>query len=176
MKAQDVFLQAAQKLMKSYPGQADFWLIGSCSNSPYAKDIQQSVKDFPVAKVLGEMPRKELGKLYRNIDVVVCASLEETMSMTIIEGMMHGKVCITTNATGIADYIKDGENGFVCEAGDAEALCAKMAYILSHKEQCRKLGENARKTYEKFFSMRDFGKRLEQTLLETAQAYAKRHF
>ena len=89
---------------------------------------------------------------------------------------MHGKVCITTNATGIADYIKDGENGFVCEAGDAEALCEKMVYLLNHKEQCRRLGENARKTYEKFFSMGEFGKRLEQTLLETEQAYAKRHF
>lgn len=164
IKGQDVFLQAAQKLKNKYGERAAFWIVGFCGDTPYAEDIRQSASETRGVKLLGELTRVELKNVYKAVDVVVCASREETMSMAITEGMMYGKVCITTNKTGMATYIMDGKNGFVCNAESSEALCEKMDYVLLHNEQCRTIRANARKTYEQYFSMEPFSSRLENVL------------
>lgn len=99
----------------------------------------------------------------RVIDVVVCAS-EETLSLTIVEGMMNSKICITTDNTGIAEYIEDGVNGFICKAGNADSLAEKMKYIIDHFNELDEVRKNARKTYEKFFTLDILGENLEREL------------
>ena len=102
--------------------------------------------------------------LLPTIDVIVCASLEETMSMPIIEGMMHGKICITTDMTGVAAYIDNGQNGFVVKAGDVDALAHCMMEVHQHMGELQSMREAARKTYEQNFTMEAFGNRLEAEL------------
>ena len=84
---------------------------------------------------------------------------------------MHGKICITTDATGMADYITDGENGFVCGAGNADELADKMNYVLNYSEELKDMRKRARETYEKYFSMENFGDKLEKYLLECIDDY-----
>ena len=98
--------------------------------------------------------------IFQKIDVVVCCSLEETMSIAIIEGMMHEKICITSNTTGIADFIEDGINGFVSRVNDVGHLWQKIKWIIENINQLDRIQKNARITYEKNFSMDKFGERL----------------
>lgn len=104
--------------------------------------------------------------LYRQIDTIICFSYEETMSLTVIEGMMHNKTCITTDQTGVAEYIEDYINGFICRAGDAGDLADKCKWILTHKKECEMIAQNAHKTYEKYFTLEQLGQRLEKELLK----------
>ena len=117
--------------------------------------------------MLGLLTREEIYGIFPHIDVVVCASREDSLPIVMTEGMMFGKVCITTDATGTADFIRDGENGFVVPAGDDQALKEKMEWILYHRDRLADIGRNARKTYEQYFSMDVFGANLEKALLET---------
>ena len=77
------------------------------------------------------------------------------------------KACITTKNTGIAEYMQDGENGFVVPVGNAEILRDRMEWLITHREEMERMGKAARKTYEQYFTMELFGERLEQALIET---------
>ena len=97
-------------------------------------------------------------------NVVLCASREESMSASIVEGMMLGKICVVTNNTGIADYIEDGSNGFVCNVEDAQALSDKMRFIIENYHRLKDVGNAARYTYETYFSINKFEKNISKIL------------
>lgn len=169
-KAQNVFVEAAQRV--DYEGQAEFWIIGDCpDNNAFSKKIQEMVSNIPYIKMLGVLTREEIYEVFPQIDVVICASREETMSITIIEGMMFGKACITTENTGIADYIQNGENGFIVPVEDVTALQKKIEWMIENREKMYDMGKKARKTYEQYFTMDVFGERLEKAILETKRLW-----
>ena len=97
--------------------------------------------------------------------------MEETMSIVTTEGMMYGKLCIVSDRTGMADYIKEGENGFICKVGDVVNLYEKIRYIIHNREKLLEIGKRARKTYEEYFTMDRFEENLNRCVLETIKEY-----
>ena len=153
----------------------EFWIIGACREDGYANEVRNFAKIVPNVEFLGIMQRKDLNEAFQRIDCVVCASQVETMSLTIVEGMMHGRMCITTDQTGIAGYMKDGINGFVYRAGDVVALSDCMKKAFDMRNNSYEIRKNARKLYEDEFSMERFGERLEHALSETEKYYHERY-
>lgn len=162
LKAQDIFLEAV--LMLEDTRESEFWIIGKRYDQCFYKKIKKMAIGIKSVKILGEMTREEIDRAFHKIDVLVCASHEETLSMTVIEAMMYGKVCITTDATGVAQYIENGVNGFVIPSNNADALKEKLEWILKNITSLEGIRKNARKTYEKSFNMQVFGRNLEREL------------
>lgn len=170
-KAQMIFLEAIEMMNAEERDQCEFWIIGQNAGGEYCNAVKEKARAIPEVKMKGQLTREEIKLAFCDIDVVVCASLEETMSITVVEGMMHSKVCITTDATGVADYISDKENGFVCRAGDVEALYRRMIWIVRNKHSIDSIRNKARSTYENNFSMEQFGEKLEEQIKETQRRY-----
>lgn len=170
-KAQKIFIQAILKFSREEIDQLEFLVIGGDYAHEYCREVKKMAEEAHQIKFLGQLPREEMKTIFQKIDVVVCASMEETMSIAIVEGMMHNKLCITTDATGIADYINHGENGFICKAGDVDSLWMAMKWIVDHKNESKSIRKNARKTYEKYFTMESFSERLEELIHETEENY-----
>ena len=105
-----------------------------------------------------------MDNLYSKIDVVVSASRSDMLPTVIAEGMMNQLVVVTSDATGMADYIEDGYNGFVFQSENVRMLTEKMEYIVQNFSQLDHVKENARKTYEKFFTNSQFKKNLEDIM------------
>lgn len=171
LKAQHNFIKAAKK-MKDF-SLSEFWIIGDLNDSFYGKKIAKMIEGYSNIKVTGLLSREEIYKLYPEIDVVVCASREETMSIVMTEAMMFHKIGITTDRTGIAKYIVDGKNGFIVEADNVEMLSDRMQWIIDNKNRVKEIQDRARKTYEKFFTMERFGNNLESELLYTEKEWEK---
>lgn len=171
LKSQKIFMRAVLCLSSDERENCEFLIIGAENSSKYYKEVNELAERIPQVKITGQLTREEMKESYKKIDVVVCASMEETLSMVIVEGMMHGKICITTDATGIADYISNAVNGFICEAGSVESLCQCIKWVIHHKNELQYIKENARKTYEKYFTMEKFGERLEKLIHETEKDY-----
>jgi glycosyltransferase involved in cell wall biosynthesis len=163
-KGQIVLAKALEYLTQYDRQQVEFWLIGACIHGSYYDEVRTISEKHPEIKILGAMDRKRLREVFTNIDVILCPSLEETMSITVVEGMMNMKVCVATDKTGISEYITDGVNGFVCEAGNAEALARVIERILHNKDNMEFIKENARKTYEEHFAMGQFADRLNKEI------------
>lgn len=167
LKGQDIFLDAVETLENEEKNNMEVWFIGKNVDKNYVNKIEKRIHDFDNVYLYGECSHEDMKKIYENIDVVVCASLEETLSLTVIEGMMYKKVCITTKNTGIAAYIQDGVDGFIVESGNVESLRNIIRHILSHRECIDEIGEQARKTYEKNFTLEKLGNTLEEALRNT---------
>ena len=164
-KAQKLLLRAFSKLDENYRNRMEIWFVGS-DTSQYGKEVKEMVKELPNVRMLGVKSREEIVCLYEEMDVVVCCSLEETMSLTITEGMMFGKVCICTDSAGMADYIQDGVNGFVFRCADSDDLAEKLKKAVELGETAEKMAAEAMETYDKFFSMDVFGDNIEKFLSE----------
>lgn len=158
LKAQDIFLDAAEKFREETG--LRFEIVGRVGTTSYAEEIRRRAESLPNVTLRGELTRAEMAREYRNIDAIVCSSRDETLSSTIIEGLMYGKVVIMTDHTGIAQYIRNGRNGFICRTEDADSLSDTMRYVVTHWNEMDTVREEARKTYERYFSMDVFGKRL----------------
>lgn len=162
LKNQKLFLEVAKMLNQKHFERLRFLLVGKAEDNTYSHEVINLASQMQNVELTGVLTRSQLADLYKNgIDVVVCPSLEETMSLAITEGMMHGKVCIVSENTGMAEYITDGKNGFICKAGDRSTLYEKMLYVAEHFDTLDDMRRAARKTYEENFTMDIFVKRLD---------------
>lgn len=169
LKAQDIFLQAAKGLIVNEP--IEFWLIGELRKDAYGCNIIEVAKQNTNIRILGVLSRKEIYERFVDIDVVVCPSREDSLPIVMTEAMMFHKVCIASDKTGTADYIDDGKNGFIVEANNVDMLRDKMQWIVNHRDNLKEIGDRARETYEKYFTMKTFGDNLEKAIRETVDRW-----
>lgn len=160
LKNQKIFTDAIKMLPDFNNIDLEFYIIGRISEKKYYNEIMNNIKGFDNIKYMGEYESSQMKELYNTIDVVVCTSVEETLSLTIVEGMMNKKVCITSSNTGVAKYINDYINGIVFENKDCKELSDKMAWIIKNIDKCEEIGKNARNTYDKNFSIESFKKKI----------------
>lgn len=164
-KGQDIFIDAALNLSPDITDKCEFWIIGEyAERSSYYLNIQDSISKHSNIFFKGAMEKKAVEQLYAQIDVVVSASRSDMLPTVIAEGMMNQLVVVTSDATGMADYIEDGYNGFVFQSENVRMLTEKMEYIVQNFSQLDHVKENARKTYEKFFTNSQFKKNLEDII------------
>jgi glycosyltransferase involved in cell wall biosynthesis len=167
IKAQDIFLEAIAQLTQEERDKSEFWLIGICQReNQYGNSILKQVEMIPEVRWLGELNREEIEKVYKNIDVVVVPSRQETMSIVMTEAFMYGKIGIASNVIGISKYIKDKENGLIFESENAKDLTGKMSWVLKNQEKLNSMSVKARKTFERFFTLKVFGERLETIITD----------
>lgn len=172
-KAQDIFIKAASLIHENPQMKTDveYWIIGDAPEDGYSSQVFALSEENSRIKIKGKMTRAEMKRAYQEIDAVVCPSREDSLPIVMTEGMMYGKVCIASDATGTADYIRDGENGLICGAGSVESLAERMRWVIEHPDRRSAIGENARRTYEEYFAMDKFGGRLEAAIRETQEMY-----
>lgn len=93
--------------------------------------------------------QKDVKPYYSAADVFVLPTLYDPFPNVALEAMACGLPVITSFKSGAAELIRNGENGFVCDALDSEALITHMRQLLS-TETRNLLGQNARDTVEPF--------------------------
>lgn len=175
LKGQHILIQAIEA-MKDEKQNLEVWFIGEFTQDVCCNQVKRAIQESTdLFKYKGVKSRQEMKELYQNIDVVVCASLEESLSMTIVEGMMNEKICITTDATGIAKYVEHGVNGLVCKANNPTDLKNCIKRVIEHPERIQSMRINARKTYEKIFSMKTFENRIKDEIAYSNMLYEKRY-
>lgn len=79
-----------------------------------------------------------------NARVMVLPSFAEGLPVVLMEAMALKRPVITTYIAGIPELVKSGKNGFLCPAGDVNALARHMeTCLLAAPETLQVLGEHA---------------------------------
>lgn len=158
-KGQRVLAEALKQIPVQDKELFEIWFIG-----PRGKD-EQDLRELCAGegnvKFPGFLAHDKVIEILPQIDVLLCPSLIETMSMSTIEGMMFEKLCITTDMTGVAKYIENGKNGFVVKAGSANELASCISWIIHNRDKWDSIKKEARKTYENEFTLERLEQRLE---------------
>ena len=101
-----------------------------------------------------------ISKIYNNIDVVVCPSRIESLSIVVIEAMARGIPSIVSNSAGVSEYITDGINGWIFASGNINELEEKMVFAIENREVTAQVGRRSRNLYIKHFTKEVFTKNL----------------
>lgn len=160
LKGLDVLLDALNYISEGTRTQCRFFFVGKAIDNEYGKSIRNRIEENINCEYLGELPREKLFELYSKTDIVIVPSRRDSLPLVATEAMMLKKPCIISDATGTAAYIRHQYNGLIFKNGDSEELAKVICWCLKNKEAINMLAENARKTYEKWFTMEKFGNRV----------------
>ncbi len=112
-------IPAVQYLKKLYPD-IKLCLIGQPSNTVYFNKIQVTNKDFLILHRW--LSKRELKKWYDVADVGIIPSYSEQCSFVALEMMRAGLPIVTTDANGLKEIFKDGENAYIAQLGDNKSF------------------------------------------------------
>lgn len=146
--------EAAERLRKKYEGKVEFLLVGGLDDHPGAitKEQLEAVCDGKYIQWLGY--RTDILDLLKQCHIMAFPSYYmEGLPKSLIEADAIGRPIITSNSVGCKETLVDGYNGFLIQPKDVDALTAKLDLLLSDKELRVKMGKNARKYAEDYFSI-----------------------
>ncbi len=161
IKGHDVLLNAVTKLDQSDREKAEFWIVGS---GRLRDDTMELVRNLDCVSLLGELPHEKIPDLYAQLDVVICASRREALSVVVTEAFMNRKLAIVSSAAGNTDYFVPGEDGLLFPSEDSDELAKLIHWVIMNREKAEKIGKTSRRVYDKYFTMNVFENNLREVL------------
>jgi len=86
--------------------------------------------------------------------------------VVFVEAMASGTPIITTPVGSLGEIGKDRNNMFFSNPGDSNSLSKAINYALTHPDEAKEIGLNARKTAKEHFSQEVVGELLKKTYQE----------
>lgn len=88
---------------------------------------------------------------FKNADIFVLPSYNESFGIVNLEAMASGLPIISTKVGAIPEYLVNGENGFIINPGDIEQLTKSLKILIEDTKLREKMGNNNRqKVIEKY--------------------------
>lgn len=116
------------------------------------------------AEATAAMARQDLLLLPRPTNM----QTEYGFSTKLAEFLASGTPVLVTAVSDNALYIRDGEHGFVTQAGDTAALAAKLKQIIESRERLADIGQAGRRLALTHFHYSAHGQALKQFLFAAA--------
>lgn len=129
------FIYVGEMIERKYPAQIIDALQEAYQDSPYhinyigagqqIKAIEKKVKSYSIADrvtLRGRIPRDQIKHLYDKADCMIMISRGEAYGLVYLEAMARGCIVVASRNEGFDGVIKDGVNGFLCNAGDWHEL------------------------------------------------------
>lgn len=162
-------IRCFRKVLKEYPG-CRLAVVGILPDS--ADTLRLSAEFAGKITYTGQISSDQVKNWYRIADIGVLPSYAEQCSYAGIEMMMYGLPVVASDGFGLGDMFRQGVNAEIARIGNRENpeefeqnLAERILYLLNHPENCRWLGEAARRTYDTAY-----------TSLHMQQAYMKLFF
>lgn len=111
----------------------------------------------------GSIPRNQLMDVYQQSDVLAFPTLCDGFGMVATEAWSRGLPVITTASAGVADSLRQGENGLLISAGDTTAIQEAIEWCLAHRPELKKMRESSLATAARW-QWSDYRRALTETL------------
>jgi glycosyltransferase involved in cell wall biosynthesis len=141
IKAPQLFLDVARRVRQERPD-VQFLLIGGGEMREALERSAHKMGLTGIVRFLGW--RRDLPRLYADLDVVVLTSKNEGTPVSLIEAMASGVPVVSTNVGGVPDIVVDGVNGYLVPPGDEDALTAAILDLLNRPARARAMGREGR--------------------------------
>ena len=103
-------------------------------------------KWYKVDKFYHKVPHEEVGRVYRECDILLKTSILESFSYPPLEMMATGGYIVAVPNGGNKEYLKDEENCLFYAQGNIDEAVRRINEILNNEKLRRKLMAGARKT------------------------------
>jgi len=140
-------------------------------DGPDRDRLEQLARDLGVAReCFFAGYQSEIAGFYRLFDAFVLPSVNEGTPVSAIEALASGTPVVANRVGGVPDVVRDGEDGFLVEAGDVEGAARRLADLAADPALRARLGESGRaRVLERYSVARlvDDVDRLYRALLES---------
>lgn len=132
-KNQKILVSAMEKVHKKYPDvKCRIYGEGNLRNA-----LQEQIDSLGLTDVVSlEGNVKDIHARLAQCGIFALTSNFEGLSNALIEAMMVGLSCITTDYPGASELITDGQNGLVVPMNDDAALAAAIEKLLENSDGC----------------------------------------
>ncbi len=118
---------------------------------PLAGEIMGNSSDK--VQLLGQLTGEEVSREMRTAAFLVMPSQwYETFGMVIIEAFAHGLPVLAARLGAMAEIVADGVTGLHFEPGDPGDLAAKVRWLRDHPLETRRMGQAARREFERRYT------------------------
>lgn len=87
----------------------------------------------------------DIKNLYKKMGILCMSSHKEAFGRATIEAMLSGLLVVGANSGGTAEIIKSKKTGYLYEAGNAEELANRLAYIFQNLDEAFDIALNGQK-------------------------------
>lgn len=140
-KGASCLIEAVARLGEAAPA---LHVVGT---GPQEAELHQRVEDLGLnEKVIwkGFLDGDQLAREYRSCTALANPSMaNETFGLTALEAMSFGKPVIVSDGGALPELVRDGRDGMVFPAGDADALAGCLARMMAALEERRGMGRSA---------------------------------
>ncbi|MEM4188093.1 MAG: glycosyltransferase family 4 protein [Candidatus Hadarchaeum sp.] len=150
IKNHRLFLDAAVRVATREPN-AYFVVVGDGILRSEMEGYAQKLGIAPRVFFLGW--RRDLPRIYADLDLLVVSSDNEGTPVSAIEAMASGCPVVGTSVGGLPDIILEGETGYLVPPRDPEALAAAVLSLLQDREIAARMGQTARALAKDRFSL-----------------------
>lgn len=171
-KGQDIFLEAIRQMPAPSLERTCFRMAGREIESQYLAELKRKAADLPNVELAAALDHQEACAAIAEADVILCASRDETMPLTLLEAMSLGKAIITTDVGGIGEWLRDGVSALFVRPEDSADLARTLEHCLADSHLRTQLGREARRIFQRHFSLERLGRTFRTLLI---QAYDDQH-
>jgi glycosyltransferase involved in cell wall biosynthesis len=152
IKAHEDFLRAAQLVSQERPA-ARFLIVGDGERRLQLEALSNSLGLDGVVRFLGW--RRDLERVYADLDVVALASRNEGSPVALIEALASARPVVATAVGGVPEVVLDGQTGLLVPPSDPPALARGILRVLNDAELALALGSAGRRhVYPRYASRR----------------------
>lgn len=164
-KGLDTLLQAMPIIKERFPG-AKATIVGNPVGHP--------LPPVPGIEYKGIVQSKDqMDALYRQADLFVLPTRNETFGHVFAEAMAYQLPCIGTLTGGVPEVIDDGRTGLLLQRDDVSQLVQHITHLFEHPDRMKRMGDRG---YDKAISKFTWEKvvdRMEPYLYEAASYKAR---
>jgi glycosyltransferase involved in cell wall biosynthesis len=145
-KKQQILIKAFSVFVKTHPDyKLKLFGEGSCRENLESYVSALGIKD----SVMLPGNTTHIWEEMKSSKMFVMSSEFEGMSNSLIEAMCLGVPCISTKVSGATDLIIHGENGYLVDQDDVEAIGHYMSMIADDDKLAYEIGKNSSKVFSK---------------------------
>ena len=143
------FIDAADFFL-NYNPDAKFLIFGEGSQRNNLENYVHEIKREK--NIIFKGFASDIQEVFNLFDVFILPSLQEALSLALIEAMSTGCPCIATNCGGPGEIIKNNENGILVPIKNSKAIFNAMKFLFENDEIREKFSINAYESTRKNFS------------------------
>jgi len=158
-----ILAEALELLPDEIVSQLEIHVIGK----PLYPDIAASLrkgKSAQCVQLMGEESHEALLAEMRQMDLLLCPSLDDPMPIVCTEAFMLSRPVIVGSNTGTASLIEEGTDSYVALSGSAVSLADAIRRAMDNRKQLPVMGRRTRQIYEQHFTIAAFRSRVSQIL------------
>ena len=148
----DILLDAVARLVPHRPELAVLLLGGGSQEAALrARTAALGLSERVV--FTGRVPHAEVQRYYELVDVLVYPRRPSRLTELVtplkpLEAMAQGRILVASDVGGHRELVRHGETGFLCRAGDADALASAIENVLDQEASWPRIARQARRFVE----------------------------